>query len=32
MRNKIWRPVNTYGLLFIGVCVSFVFIYAIVAL
>ena len=20
MRNKIWRPLNTYGLIFIGIC------------
>ena len=32
MRNNIWRPLNTYGLIFIGACVSGVLPYAIVAL
>lgn len=32
MRNKIWRPVNTYGLIFIGAIASSVLTYAIIAL
>ena len=29
MSNKIFRPLNTYGLVFIGACVSVGLIYAI---
>ena len=32
MSNKIWRPLNTYGLVFIGACVSFGLIFAVVAI
>ena len=30
MSNKIWRPLNTYGIVAIGVVVSTVMLYAIV--
>ena len=32
MSKKIWRPLNTYGLVFIGVCVSVGLIYAVTAI
>ena len=32
MRNKIWRPVNTYGLIFLGAISAFVLIYALILL
>ena len=32
MSNKIWRPLNTYGLVFIGACVSAVIILVITAI
>ena len=32
MSKSIWRPLNTYGLVFIGACVSAGMIYAIAAI
>jgi hypothetical protein len=32
MSKKIWRPLNTYGLIFIGVVASAVILYAIITL
>ena len=31
-KNSIWRPLNTYGLIFIGACVAGALTYAIVAI
>jgi hypothetical protein len=32
MRKKIWRPLNTYGLLFIGFCCGVVLTYSVAVL
>ena len=32
MKHKIWRPLNSYGIYYLGIVISFTVIYALVSL